>query len=113
MVLLCYSFSIVLLNRLNSRRLQISISLLIVAIKIIKKTLRERMPYVLVKPEPEIHVTELADNSVNLEIMVWHHRDHWGKVYPELRDVVKSALDENGIEIPFPQRVVEIHNNNS
>lgn len=83
------------------------------AIKVIKKAIHERMPYVLIKPEPEIHVTDLADNSVNLEIMVWHHRDHWGKVYPELRDVVKSALDENGIEIPFPQRVVEIHNNNS
>ena len=80
------------------------------AIKIIKNAISDKMPYVLVKPAPEIHVTELADNSVNLEVLVWHHRDHWGKVYPEMRDVIKSALDENNIEIPFPQRVVEIHN---
>ena len=81
------------------------------AINVIKKAIREKMPYVMVKPDLEIHVTELADSSVNLEVMVWHHRDHWGKVYPELRDVIKTALDENGIEIPFPQRVIEIHNN--
>jgi small-conductance mechanosensitive channel len=79
------------------------------AIKIIKNTIKNNMEYVLQKPEPEIHVTELADSSVNLEIFVWHHREHWGKVYPELRDVIKSSLDANGIEIPFPQRVVEIH----
>ena len=81
------------------------------AIKIIKKSISQNMPYVLLKPEPEIHVTELADSSVNLKVMVWHHRDHWGKVYPELCDVIKSALDDNGIEIPFPQRVLEVHNN--
>jgi len=81
------------------------------AINAIKKAIYEKMPYVMVKPDLAIHVTELADSSVNLEVMVWHHRDHWGKVYPELRDVIKSALDEHGIEIPFPRRVVEMHNN--
>ena len=80
------------------------------AMKVIKEAISKNMPYVLKKPEPEIHVAELADSSVNLDVMVWIHRDHWDKVYPELRDIVKTALDENGIEIPFPQRVLEIHN---
>ena len=81
------------------------------AIKIIKHAIKHNLEYVLQKPEPEIHVTDLADSSVNLEIMVWYHREHWGKIYPQLRDVIKSSLDANGIEIPFPQRVVEIHDN--
>ena len=68
------------------------------------------MHYVLKKPAPEIRVSELADSSVNLEVLVWIHRDHWDNVYPQLRDVIKCSLDENGIEIPFPQRVIEIHN---
>ena len=81
------------------------------AIKTIKHAIKHNLEYVLQKPESEIHVTDLADSSVNLEIMVWHHREHWGKIYPQLRDVIKSSLDANGIEIPFPQRVVEIHDN--
>lgn len=80
------------------------------AINVIKIAIAKNMPYVLRKPEPEIHVAELADSSVNLDVMVWIHRDHWDEVYPELRGVIKTALDENGIEIPFPQRVLEIHN---
>jgi small-conductance mechanosensitive channel len=99
----------------HARRISISVGISYSAnvkktISKIKQTLNDKMPYVLIKPDPEIHVTELADSSVNLEVLVWIHRDRWGKVYPELCDVVKSALDENGIEIPFPQRVVEIHN---
>ncbi|ABX13231.1 mechanosensitive ion channel family protein [Nitrosopumilus maritimus] len=101
----------------NARRTSVSVGISYSAntkkaISKLKQTLNEKMPYILAKPEPEIHVTELADSSVNLQVMVWHHRDHWGKVYPELCEVVKTTLDENGIEIPFPQRVVEIHNKN-
>ena len=62
------------------------------AIKVIKTAISKNMFYVLKKPEPEIHVAELADSSVNLDVMVWIHRDHWDKVYPELRDVIKLHL---------------------
>ncbi|NNL58446.1 MAG: mechanosensitive ion channel family protein [Nitrosopumilus sp.] len=75
-------------------------------IHVIKNAIKKSMPFVLRRPEPQIHVTELADNSVNLEVLVWHHKDDWTLVYPEVLNVIKMALDEAGIEIPFPQRVI-------
>lgn len=76
----------------------------------IKKAIIEKIPYVLIDPEPDITVEELADSSVNLKVIVWHPKEHWGKVNPIILEVIKIALDDIGIEIPFPQRVVEVHN---
>ena len=76
------------------------------AISVIKLSIKKTMPNVLRFPEPQVQVTELADNSVNLNVLVWHHKDDWGLVYPEILNVIKTALDNAGIEIPFPQRVI-------
>jgi len=64
------------------------------------------MAYVLILPKPEFRIKELADSSVNIEILVWHPRDDWDQVGPILLKVAKNALDGAGIEIPFPQRVI-------
>ncbi|NNL58583.1 MAG: mechanosensitive ion channel family protein, partial [Nitrosopumilus sp.] len=37
---------------------------------------------------------------------VWHTREDWDEVGPKLLKVIKKALDNAGIEIPFPQRVI-------
>lgn len=76
------------------------------AISIIKKEIRTSMPFVLILPEPEFRIKELADSGVNIEILVWHTREDWDEVGPKLLKVVKKALDAAGIEIPFPQRVI-------
>ncbi len=76
------------------------------AIPAIKNEIRNTMPFVLQDPEPEIRVKELGDSSVNLEILVWHPKEDWGKVQPSLLKVAKQGLDKAGIEIPFPQRVI-------
>lgn len=76
------------------------------AISVMGKEIRKSMKFVLILPEPEFRVKELADSSVNIEILVWHPRDDWGQVGPVLLKVAKKALDDNGIEIPFPQRVI-------
>ncbi len=81
-----------------------------VAKSAIKKALVEKIPYILIEPEPSIIVEELADSSVNLKVIVWHPKEHWVKVNPVILGVIKEALDKAGIEIPFPQRVVEVHN---
>jgi len=63
---------------------------------------------VLAEPAAMVAVTTLADSSVNLVIRVWVKReDYWGVQF-DLNRQVKEALDENGIEIPFPQRVVHM-----
>jgi small conductance mechanosensitive channel len=62
--------------------------------------------------EPEVHVSvrELADSSVNLGLRFWvNAADYWNVLF-DLNKGLKQGLDAAGIEIPFPQRVVEIKN---
>lgn len=61
-------------------------------------------------PEPFIALSELADSSVNLALRVWvDSGDYWG-VYWDNLELIKKALDENNISIPYPQRDVHLHN---
>jgi len=76
------------------------------AIEVLKKTIMSRMAFVLHEPAPEFRIEELADSSINIMILVWHPKQDWGKVAPLLLKIAKNALDDAGIEIPFPQRVI-------
>ncbi|MBD3220463.1 mechanosensitive ion channel [bacterium] len=61
---------------------------------------------VLAEPAPQVAVAEMGDSSVNLVVRPWvKGSDYWGARF-DLTQGIKAALDENGIEIPFPQRVV-------
>lgn len=65
---------------------------------------------IMEEPPTVVGVTELADSAINLRL--------WCKVAPsqqwaverELYVRLHEACNENGIEIPFPQRVVEFRN---
>jgi len=59
-------------------------------------------------PKPIIFVNNLADSSVNLNVRVWMDRaNYWDSVFV-IQQIVKNALDEANIEIPFPQRDVHV-----
>jgi len=61
---------------------------------------------VLPEPATTIAVAELGDSSVNLVVRPWvKGSDYWPLKF-DLTQRIKDALDQNGIEIPFPQRVV-------
>jgi len=60
-------------------------------------------PFVLVYPEPEIFVEELGDSSVNIRVRVWTPTSEWYNVRKELLWKIKKALEQAGIEIPYPQ----------
>jgi small conductance mechanosensitive channel len=61
---------------------------------------------VLGDPATTIAVAELGDSSVNLVVRPWvKGSDYWALKF-DLTQRIKDALDQNGIEIPFPQRVV-------
>ena len=65
-------------------------------------------PKVLSEPAPTINVSELADSSVNFSLKPWAtNEDYWDVYYSTLENS-KLALDEAGIEIPYPHSV-EIH----
>jgi small-conductance mechanosensitive channel len=67
---------------------------------------------VLNDPAPDVDVVELADSSVNLQMLYW--TDSFQSSTRNTSDRVvsgaKTALDKAEIEIPFPQRVVEVVN---
>lgn len=66
---------------------------------------------VLSDPPAQAQVVELADNAVNLILRFWvKSADHWPVKFDFTR-AVKIRLDQEGIEIPFPQRVVHTVNN--
>ena len=59
-------------------------------------------------PEPFVAVTELADSSVNLVLRVWCNKADYWPVKFDLTKTIKERLDEESIEIPFPQRTVHL-----
>ncbi len=60
-------------------------------------------------PAPAVLVTGLGDSSVDFTLVVWIPESevpNYPVVAAELTEAAKIALDEAGIEIPFPQRTV-------
>jgi small conductance mechanosensitive channel len=65
-------------------------------------------PRILPDPAPQIAVSELADSSVNFVVRPWVKKDDYWGVKFHLTRKIKEAFDAQGIEIPFPQRVVHM-----
>ena len=68
---------------------------------------------ILSQPSFQIAVSELADSSVNFVVRPWVKTDDYWSVRFDLTRKIKEAFDENGIEIPFPQRVVHMASSNA
>jgi len=62
-------------------------------------------PNVLKEPAPSVSVSELADSSVNLAVRPWASVDKYWDAYFGTLERAKEALDEAGIEIPYPHAV--------
>lgn len=75
------------------------------AIAIIKDVLWDHS-YVLKSPGPSVFVDNLGDNSVNITVNIWTPSRVWWDVKTEMLWKLKTALEEQGIEVPFPQRTV-------
>ncbi|WP_443937673.1 mechanosensitive ion channel family protein [Pedobacter sp. MW01-1-1] len=61
-------------------------------------------------PEPQIMVTALMDSSVNISVRVTTDNDNFWTMNEQLIIDCKKALENAGIEIPFPQRDVHHYN---
>jgi small conductance mechanosensitive channel len=63
---------------------------------------------VLAQPEPEVLVAGFGDSSIDLVIRFWHGPtigEMW-RARSAVAMAAKAALDDVGIEIPFPQRTL-------
>jgi small conductance mechanosensitive channel len=65
-------------------------------------------PGVISDPPPEAFIHEFGDSTINARVRFWHEpqiRAEW-TIGHEVAVSIKRALDERGIEIAFPQRVL-------
>ena len=63
---------------------------------------------VIKQPAPEVFVNELADSSVNLTIRAWAEKSQYWSARNGLQEEIKVALDNAGINIPYPQQEMRI-----
>lgn len=61
---------------------------------------------ILKEPAPMTFVSELGDNSVNIDLRYWTSTADWWQTRLDMTKAGKKAFDEKGITIPFPQRDV-------
>jgi small-conductance mechanosensitive channel len=79
------------------------------AIELIKD-LADKEPFALLNPEPFIYVRGLKESSVELVVWIWAPISEMFLLKTKFVWATKKTLEENGIEIPFPQHVVYLHN---
>ncbi|HWR24732.1 MAG TPA: mechanosensitive ion channel family protein [Methanosarcina sp.] len=73
------------------------------------KNLIDKEPFALLNPAPSVFVNDLGDSSVNIVVRMWAPVSEWFGLKTRLLWAIKQALEENNIEIPFPQRIVHLH----
>jgi small conductance mechanosensitive channel len=81
-------------------------------VRVVKKELEQILAEderVLEEPAPVVKVSELGDSSINFVVRPWvKSADYWAVLW-DTHEKVKLRFDEKGIEIPFPQRDVHLH----
>jgi small-conductance mechanosensitive channel len=75
------------------------------AITIIKDTAAAH-PLILINPPPQVFVDGLGDSSVDIISRFWAPTSDWYSAKMELLWKIKAAIEDAGIEIPFPQQVL-------
>ena len=63
-------------------------------------------PRILADPAPRFLVVGYGDSAINVRLRAYAEYDNFFDLYWDLNRRLKGALDERGIDIPFPQRVV-------
>jgi small conductance mechanosensitive channel len=66
-------------------------------------------PKVHAEPAPVVRVHALADSSVNFVVRPWTDTADYWDVYWDVTRKVKERFDEEGLNIPFPQQDVHVH----
>lgn len=65
---------------------------------------------ILKDPAPFVRVSELGDSSVNFAVRLWCSRADYWDVYFDMNEKVYETFAERGLNIPYPQMDVHVHN---
>lgn len=66
-------------------------------------------PLVLDDPEPMIRVHAFGDSAIEMIVRPWCRTDDYWTVFWDVQRLIKVRFDEEGIQIPFPQRDIHHH----
>ncbi len=67
-------------------------------------------PLIMKDPAPASRVSAHGESSIVVSCKSWCKADDYWTVYADLMEQVKTAFDENGIEIPYNQLDVHVKN---
>ena len=79
--------------------------------KNVSEELLEKDECIIKNEQINVFVHELADNAVVLGIRAWVKNEEYWTTRWRLLEEIKLLLDENGIEIPYPQMTVHMQKN--
>lgn len=65
---------------------------------------------ILTEPEPFIALSSLGDSSVNIVVRAWVNTADYWDVFFQMNEKVYKGFGEKGLNIPFPQMDVHVHN---
>jgi small conductance mechanosensitive channel len=72
------------------------------------RSIMEEEQRILKEPGPQIAISNLGDNSVEMIVRPWvRTEDYWSLKF-DLTKEIKQRFDSEGISLPFPQRDVHI-----
>ena len=77
------------------------------AIQVIQATLEE-FKEIVKNPSPQVGIQEFADSSINIGIRYWIPSRKYFETLYAVNLAVFFRFNQNGIDIPFPQRVVHM-----
>lgn len=77
-------------------------------IKNIVKDVLSKDPLILAEPAPVVQVKSLAENAVNLQVLIWAQNADYGTMVANFYENIKYAFDANGITNPHAQRDIHI-----
>ncbi len=66
---------------------------------------------ILSDPPVFIELSALADSSVNFAVRAWTKTEDYWAVYFDINGKVYDKFEKEGLNIPFPQMDVHVHNN--
>ena len=74
--------------------------------EIVLKILNEVSDVKQLPTPPECYVMNFGDSAITISCRCWIPADNWLQRASDIRIAIKDAFDKEGIEIPFPQRVI-------
>lgn len=69
----------------------------------------QNLPLARKDPPVAVQFKSFGDNAINLAAELWVDRERLLEAQNSAADAIKKALDEARVELPFPQRTVSFH----